>query len=137
VKKKAELETLRQQVSSLEMENRRLKEIASQKLPNQICGRLLQNCSITLPDNVSVAIQTLSNRSSSALSAVMSKLATANRCFYIFSLDDGRSIIFASPLLVEMTKYNMDEIVGKRWSFLHGPETNPSDVSKIYYTLFP
>lgn len=130
VKKKAELETLREQVSKLESENKKLKGIVSQKLPYQICGHLLQDCTITLPDNVAATIQSLSTRSGSALSSVMAKLATAHRCFWIFSQQSQNyPIIFASPLLVELSKYSMDEIIGKSWNFLHGPETDKNDVS--------
>ena len=129
VKKKAELETLREQVSSLESENKKLKGIVSQKLPYQICGHLLQDCKITLPDNVATAIQSLAARTGSALSSVMAKLATSQRCFWIFSQQsENYPIIFASPSLVELSKYSMDEIIGKPWNFLHGAETDKNDV---------
>ena len=137
VKKKAELETLRVQVSALEMENKKLKGIVSQKLPYQICGHLLQTCTIALPENVAAAIQTLSTRSDSALSAIMGKLADAQRCFWIFSpQSENHPIIFAAPTLVELSRYTMDEIVGKPWNFLHGSETDKSDVPTCLFILY-
>jgi len=132
VKKKAELEILRSQVSFLENENRKLKVIVTKKLPHQVRGKLLESCESSLPDNVSAAIQSLACKSDNSLAFIAEKLSKTQRSFCISNpLSEGNPIIYASTAFVELTGYPLEEIIGKNCRFLQGPETNKEDIKVI------
>lgn len=131
VKKKAELETLRRQVSLLEAENRQLKGIVNQKLPIPVRGKLLQSCKLTLPTNVTGAIQSLSSNAESSLASITDKLNKSNISFCITNPKLPRHpIIYASPAFAVLTGYPLEEVIGKNCSFLQGLATDKNDVYK-------
>ena len=132
MKKKAELEILRSQVSFLENENRKLKVIVTKKLPHQVRGKLLESCESSLPENVSAAIHSLACKSDNSLAFIAEKLSKTQRSFCLSNpLSEGNPIIYASTAFVELTGYPLEEIIGKNCRFLQGPETNKEDVKSL------
>jgi len=129
VKKKAEMETLRQRVTDLEQENRRLKCIVSQKLPLMIRSKLLEggdNASDGPPHH---SITSLMSKHGNTLLNVADRLMKTDRCFCITNpLIQGNPIVHVSPAFIELTGYSLEEIVGKNCNFLQGEGTNKDDV---------
>ena len=83
VKKKAELELLRDHVYLLRTENERLKAIVKSRLPTAVGAHLLVECDIQLPDSVAMAVQSVVNKAEVEDDVMYSKLKTAQRSFCI------------------------------------------------------
>lgn len=83
VKKKAELELLRDHVYLLRTENERLKAIVKSRLPTAVGAHLLVECDIQLPDSVAMAVQSVVNKAEVDDDVMYSKLKTAQRSFCI------------------------------------------------------
>jgi len=83
VKKKAELELLRDQVCLLRAENDRLKSIVKSKLPTAVGAHLLVECDIQLPDNVALAVQSIVDKAEINDTRLFRTLKTAQRSFCI------------------------------------------------------
>lgn len=89
VKKKAELETLRDQVCLLRAENDRLKSIVKSRLPSSVGAHLLVECDIQLPDNVAVAVQELVAKAEVNHGHLFETLKSAQRSFCISNAQGG------------------------------------------------
>jgi PAS domain S-box-containing protein len=136
VKKKREMETLRDQVCQLQKENERLKHLVKKKLPSAISNQVLVACNIQLPDNVASAVQVLLSRLENIETSFGTKLQQHQKAFVISnSIENDNQIIYASRGFLELTGYEIHQVVGKNCRFLQGPETDVNDVNKIKEAL--
>lgn len=157
VKKKVELETLRDQVCLLQAENGRLKAIVKNRLPTSVGAHLLCECDIQLPDNVAMAVQTMVDKAEINHGHLFETLKSAQRSFCIsnaqgtcdalvlpcrgffffthffsfLSTARDQPIVYASPGFVELTGYSVAEILGRNCRFLQGPATDMDEVTKL------
>ncbi len=138
MKKKAELETLRNQVKELSNENRQLKMaryvltlelLGNHRVPDNIRQRIQESPSSSLSDST-FALNSIFN--DNAMKSVAELLSKSQRSFCItnHNLPD-QPIIYASPLFLDLTGYSAEEAVGRNCRFLQGRETNREDVMKI------
>lgn len=140
MKKKAELETLRNQVQQLSTENRELKMarfvltlelLGNHHVPRNIRQRIQGQDS---SESTVSSIQSVFN--DNAMKAVAGLLSKSQRSFCITNHDlPDQPIIYASPLFLELTGYSAEEAVGRNCRFLQGRETNREDVTRIRETI--
>jgi hypothetical protein len=95
VKKKVELETLREQVTLLRVENERLKSLVRSKLPTHVGANLLVECDIKLPDNVAMFVQSIVDKVEVSHGHIFEKLRTAQRSFCISNANGAYSFSFS------------------------------------------
>ena len=138
MKKKAELETLRNQVKELSNENRQLKMaryvltlelLGNHRVPDNIRQRIRGSPS-SPPSDSAFTINSVFN--DNAMKSVAELLSKSQRSFCItnHNLPD-LPIIYASPLFLDLTGYSAEEAVGRNCRFLQGRETNRNDVMRI------
>jgi len=132
VKKKREMETLRDQVCQLQKENERLKNIVKTKLPPVTSSQVLVSCNSQLPDNVLSAVQVLLSRLESIEMNFGTKLQQHQKAFIISNgVASDNQIVYASKGFLELTGYEMHQVLGKNCRFLQGPETDMEEVAYI------
>jgi len=132
VKKKVELETLREQVTLLRVENERLKSLVRSKLPTHVGANLLVECDIKLPDNVAMFVQSIVDKVEVSHGHIFEKLRTAQRSFCISNANArDQPIVYASPGFVELTGYPVAEILGRNCRFMQGVGTDRAEAAKL------
>jgi PAS domain S-box-containing protein len=138
VKKKAELETLRDQVAALKAENDRLRGTvrsgtasasgsgsgsgSSHMLP--FSSKVLAECDFKLPEHVTAVVDKL------LLSAGNDAEGSRSFCISNPTAPDC-PIVYCSPGFVQLTGYDMHSILGHNCRFLQGPETDQNEVKKL------
>ena len=126
MKKKAEMETLRDSVVSLVNENKKLKLVAKNHLPQNVSHQLLSACKLQLPDNINQLVHQVMSRSDRNL---IYDLKSQQRSFCIVNAAaPDTPIVYASSAFCELTGYEMQEVVGKNFLFLQGPATDRNEV---------
>lgn len=132
VKKKKEMETLRDQVFQLQKENERLKNIVKHKLPPDTSSQVLVSCNSQLPDNVLSAVQVVLSRIDNIEMNFGTKLQQHQKAFIISNgVAADNQIVYASKGFLELTGYDMHQVLGKNCRFLQGPETDMEEVAYI------
>jgi PAS domain-containing protein len=129
VKKKFELEHLRDQAASLHKENEALKRLISAKLPSPVSASILIECDVQLPDNVSAIVQSLVSKLDCTKLLMIKNFKNLQRSFCITNACAfDNPIVYASPGFVELTGYPITEIIGRNCRFLQGPDTDKTQV---------
>ena len=137
VKKKFELEHLREQAATLHKENELLKKIVQSRLPSPVSASILIGCDVELPDNVTNVINGLTQRMDVNDLLLMKKISTAQKCFCIASATSFDSpIVYASAGFVELTGYPAVELIGRNCRLLQGTDTDRTEVSVSYKCLY-
>lgn len=132
MKKKVELECLRDQVLKLRTENEKLKSVVQSRLPRPLCAKLLIECDIQLPDNVAALVQSMVARTETSQTELEGKLLQIQRSFCICNCSaQDVPIVYASPGFMELTRYPIEEILGRNCRFLQGPETDKAEVKLL------
>ncbi len=126
-------------------ENRNLKAIVSDKIPEEVSSKLLAECNSEIPSRISMHKKESDLISNGSVNPGLSKhalistdreymqsLQCAQRSFIITdpSLPDN-PIMFASPGFLELTKYSLDDVKGRNCRFLQGPRTNPGQLGVL------
>ncbi|KAJ1405072.1 PAS domain-containing protein [Ochromonadaceae sp. CCMP2298] len=127
VKKKAQMETMRDQVMELMEKNEKLRAILTKHAPESV--NLVKVESHRLPDNILALVQQqllLNQRNE------INMLTLEQSSFCVVSATHTDSpIIYASPAFYSLTGYSKEQVVGHNCRFLQGPETDRSEVSKL------
>ena len=126
-------------------ENRNLKAIVSDKIPEEVSSKLLAECNSEIPVRMSMQKKESDLISSGSVNPglpkhaliiadreYMQSLQCAQRSFIITdpSLPDN-PIMFASPGFLELTKYSLDDIIGRNCRFMQGPRTDPEQLGVL------
>jgi len=136
VKKKREMETLRDQVCQLQKENDRLKTMVKTKLPSAVSNQVLVTCNIQLPENVMSAVQTLLSRLENIETSFGTKLQQHQRAFVISnSAVDDNPLVYVSKGFLDLTGYEAHQVLGRNCRFLQGPDTDMNEVARIRQAL--
>ena len=126
-------------------ENRNLKAIVSDKIPEEVSSKLLAECNSEIPVRMSMQKRDSDLISSGSVNPGLPKHATisadreymqslqcAQRSFII--TDPGlpdNPITFASPGFLELTKYSLDDVIGRNCRFMQGPRTDPAQLGVL------
>lgn len=132
VKKKFELESLRDQAAKLHKENESLKVLVQTKLPPPVSASVLMQCDIQLPENVLALVNNMIARLECNQELFMDKMKTLQRAFCISNAcAPDYPIVYASPGFVELTGYPLVEIIGRNCRFLQGPDTDKREAQRL------
>lgn len=132
LRKKFFFESLQRQVAQLAKENEMLKGVIKKRVRSEIRDKILADCNTELP---AIVTQTASHASSlldKADFGLMSAIQAAQRSFCITdpSLPDN-PIVFASKGFLDLTGYQLNEVIGRNCRFLQGPETDQAEVMRM------
>ncbi len=132
VRKKFLLESLQKSVNALQEENNKLRGAIRSHLKDG-ADELLKTCEVEPEDSLltsdpSTATKILDDPDYTLVKA----LQTAQQNFVITdpTLPDN-PIVYASGGFLNLTGYQMDQILGRNCRFLQGPDTDPAAVDKI------
>jgi PAS domain S-box-containing protein len=143
VRKKFMLESMQEEVLQLQRENRRLRMLVQEQIPEHAI-QIISECCTSNPLFGDGAINDESNVPSSAAGgdstgslqrsdfSLMQSLASGQRCFVLSDpkLPDN-PIVFATPDFCKLTGYSSNEVLGRNCRFLQGPGTDKRAVDVI------
>jgi PAS domain S-box-containing protein len=136
VRKKFMLESLQEQVRGLQQENKGLRMLVQEHIPDKAVQIFAECCTqnVLFADDgssASVAQDAQDNLDRKDF-ALMRALSNGQRCFVLSDpkLPDN-PIIFASPGFYKMTGYTDKEVLGRNCRFLQGEGTDPKSVELI------
>ena len=141
LRKKFFFESLQMQVTQLAQENKNLKCVVRDKiLKEDIRDQILSECKVEIPVLLTTSKITdytkNSNSQQQNLSSVdfdlINIIHAAQRSFVITnpSLPDN-PIMFASPGFLELSGYDLHDVIGRNCRFMQGPDTDPTEVAKL------
>lgn len=133
VKKKAELEILRDKMLSLVCESKRLKGVITANLPIPLAQRVFEQADSNLPENIMSIVQQVITRQEKSVFEDL-KLQQRSFCIVNATVPD-LPIIYASVDFCKLTGYPTDEIIGKNCRLLQGADTNKAETLKIRQAL--
>ena len=109
-----------------------LKNIASTHLKPDVLQEILSSCCSELPPCVVTSAQHANSILEKADFKLMTAIQSAQRSFCITdpSLPDN-PIVFASQGFLDLTRYSMDQVLGRNCRFLQGPRTDPDQIGLI------
>lgn len=136
VRKKFMLESLQEEVRSLQRENQHLRMLVQEHIPTKAMD-IIANCCTSSPlfaedmGEEGDKEQEATKLSKSDFSLVES-LTSGQRCFVLSDpkLPDN-PIVFATPDFYSMTGYSSKQVLGRNCRFLQGPGTDPRAVEVI------
>eukprot|EP01039_Chlorochromonas_danica_P005036 gene5032-5528_t len=138
MKKKAELETLRDTMIALMVENEKLRQIVQTNISTSaVIGALPANQLIhgdlDLPDNILAMIQQMIHNHGKAHQNELSQKQQS----YCIANPHAHDcpIVYASPGFQKLTGYSREEVVGRNCRFLQGPETDKVEVEVMRQAL--
>ena len=141
VRKKFMLESMQEQVRSLQIENQNLRMLVQEHIPEHAVS-IIAECCTTSPlfagrtknEGEQFKEDTATDGTPLGKSdfSLMESLASGQRCFVLSDpkLPDN-PIVFASPGFYELTGYTAKEVLGRNCRFLQGPGTDPRAVEVI------
>ena len=138
VRKKFMLESLQEQVASLQVENQKLRTLVQDNIPEH-AQKIISECctSSTLfsdAPNASDGPQKAKSPTSLVGSdfQLMESLSSGQQNFVLSDprLPDN-PIVFATPGFYKLTGYTQEQVLGRNCRFLQGPGTNPKTVEII------
>lgn len=140
VRKKFMLESLQEQVASLQAENQRLRTLVQDNIPEhaqQIIAECCQSNPLfsdgkTPPEEGKAAP---ANKPHTLVRSDFQLMASLSSGQQNFVLSDPRlpdnPIVFATPGFYKLTGYTQEQVLGRNCRFLQGPGTNPKTVDII------
>lgn len=137
VRKKFMLESLQEQVLSLQGENQHLRTIIQDKIPEH-AQKIIAECCSSSPLFADDAASEIPGRKKQETALVRSDfnlmecLASGQQNFVLSDprLPDN-PIVFATPGFYKLTGYTQEQVLGRNCRFLQGPGTNPKTVDII------
>jgi hypothetical protein len=134
VKKKYELEMLREQAATLFHENEILKKMITTLMPAPVSAAIMINYDVQIPDNIASVVNTLlSNLAQDKMKFIQKSVVTMQKCFCITNACAfDCPIVYASPGFLELTGYPVSEVLGRNCRFLQGPDTDQKEVCRLY-----
>lgn len=134
VRKKFMLESLQEQVRGLQQDNKKLRMLVQEHIPDKAVQIIAECCSqsILFADDVGEQRTGDDVRLDRKDFALMQALSNGQQCFVLSDpkLPDN-PIIFASPGFYKMTGYSDKEVLGRNCRFLQGQGTDPKSVDMI------
>ena len=140
VRKKFMLESLQEQVLSLQKENERLRTIVQDNIP-QSAQKIIADCCSSSPlfSDDSEAMPGSGMKKPPTPTALVRSDFSLMECLASgqqnFVLSDPRlpdnPIVFATPGFYKLTGYTQEQVLGRNCRFLQGPGTNPKTVDII------
>ena len=141
------IKSLQVQVTQLVTENKNLKQLVKDNLEEDISARLLMECNCDIPTGLKSSTQRKPEAQNQALTSptgtlknvlhdndyeLYSTIRCAQRSFIITdpSLPDN-PIMFASPGFLALSKYSLEEVIGRNCRFMQGPHTDTNEVEKL------
>ena len=117
---------------TLHTENDMLKSIIKHKMRTDIKNKVLAECNTEIHPIVTQSAQQASAILDRSDFGLMNAIQTAQRSFCITdpSLPDN-PIIFASKSFLELTKYKLEDVIGRNCRFLQGPGTDQAKVREL------
>lgn len=109
-----------------------LKSIIKHKMRTDIKNQVLAECNTEIHPIVTQSAQQASAILDRSDFGLMNAIQTAQRSFCITdpSLPDN-PIIFASKAFLELTKYKLEDVIGRNCRFLQGPGTDQAKVREL------
>lgn len=142
VRKKFMLESLQEQVASLQRENQRLRLLVQDNLP-QHAQKIIAECCTSSPlfsddakdKPTTIEVEGVTKDSTTLVRSdfqLMDSLSTGQQNFVLSDprLPDN-PIVFATPGFYKLTGYTPDQVLGRNCRFLQGPGTDPKAVDII------
>lgn len=135
VRKKFMLESLQEQVSSLQLENQKLRLLIQDNIPEH-AQKIISDCcskNTLFGDKANGEVQ---EKKTTALVRsdfqLMESLTSGQQNFVLSDprLPDN-PIVFATPGFYKLTGYTQEQVLGRNCRFLQGPGTNPKSVDII------
>lgn len=135
VRKKFMLESLQEQVSSLQVENQRLRTLIQDNVPEH-AQKIISECcseSTLFGDKTRAAAE--EKRAAVLVRSDFQLMESLTSGQQNFVLSDPRlpdnPIVFATPGFYKLTGYTQEQVLGRNCRFLQGPGTNPKAVDII------
>lgn len=136
VRKKFMLESLQEQVSSLQLENQKLRTLIQDNIPEHAQKIISECCSKNslFGDKLNNEVQEKKKTTALVRSdfQLMESLTSGQQNFVLSDprLPDN-PIVFATPGFYKLTGYTQEQVLGRNCRFLQGPGTNPKSVDII------
>jgi PAS domain S-box-containing protein len=139
VRKKFMLESLQEQVMSLQKENVELRMLIQEKIPEhaqQIIAECCNNSTVfTDPGAADSGGDSKSDKDALLDRSDVSLMESLSSSQQNFVLSDPRlpdnPIVYASPGFYKLTGYTQDQVLGRNCRFLQGPGTDPRHIDII------
>ena len=138
VRKKFMLESLQEQVASLQLENQKLRILVQDNIP-EYAQKIISECCTTstlFGDGTSETDGPSKRKGSTSLVGadfqLMESLSSGQQNFVLSDprLPDN-PIVFATPGFYKLTGYTQEQVLGRNCRFLQGPGTDPKTVEII------
>ena len=138
VRKKFMLESLQEQVASLQLENQKLRILVQDNIP-EYAQKIISECCTTstlFGDGASETDGSSKRKGSTSLVGadfqLMESLSSGQQNFVLSDprLPDN-PIVFATPGFYKLTGYTQEQVLGRNCRFLQGPGTDPKTVEII------
>jgi PAS domain S-box-containing protein len=135
VRKKFMLESLQEEVGSLQLENQRLRTLVQDNVPEhaqKIISECCASSALFADDDDGAATNKLSVPLVKSDFQLMTSLSSGQQNFVLSDprLPDN-PIVFATPGFYQLTGYTQEQVLGRNCRFLQGPATNPKTVEII------
>jgi PAS domain S-box-containing protein len=126
------MKSLQRQVAQLTQENDMLKTIVKQRLRPELHEKILADCAADTSNCVADSSKEANSILDKADYRLMAAIQSAQRSFCISdpSLPDN-PIVFASSGFLELTGYQLDQVLGRNCRFLQGPKTDRRQIELL------
>jgi PAS domain S-box-containing protein len=135
VRKKFMLESLQEQVSSLQLENQRLRTLIQDNIPEHAQKIISESCSKNSLFGDKASGESQEKKSIALVRSDFQLMESLTSGQQNFVLSDPRlpdnPIVFATPGFYKLTGYTQEQVLGRNCRFLQGPGTNPKTVDII------
>ena len=135
VRKKFMLESLQEQVSSLQLENQRLRTLIQDKIPEHAQRIISECCSKNTLFGDKANGESEDKKTTALVRSDFQLMESLTSGQQNFVLSDPRlpdnPIVFATPGFYKLTGYTQEQVLGRNCRFLQGPGTNPKTVDII------
>lgn len=135
VRKKFMLESLQEQVSSLQSENQRLRTLIQDNIPEHAQSIISECCSKNTLFGDKATAESEEKKTTALVRSDFQLMESLTSGQQNFVLSDPRlpdnPIVFATPGFYKLTGYSQEQVLGRNCRFLQGPGTNPKTVDII------
>lgn len=135
VRKKFMLESLQEQVSTLQSENQRLRTLIQDNIPEHAQSIISECCSKNTLFGDKATAESEEKKTTALVRSDFQLMESLTSGQQNFVLSDPRlpdnPIVFATPGFYKLTGYSQEQVLGRNCRFLQGPGTNPKTVDII------